>query len=109
MEITRGDSKGLYFQRKRDGQPILQEAENIYFTVKVNNNTEEAVFQKTIADMTFDEDGYYHFTINPEDTNGLNYGDYVYDIEVKIADYTKTISQGTLSITKETTFPANEV
>jgi len=109
MEITRGDTHSYYFQRKRDGEPITTEAENIYFTVKNNNYNEEVVFQKTIDDMDFDENYYYHFTINPEDTNGLDYGDYVYDIEVKIDTYTRTIAKGILSITKEATFPKNEV
>lgn len=109
MQITRGDSKGLKFQRKSNGEPIMQVADNIYFTVKVNNYVDEVVFQKTINDMDFDEYGYYHFVINPEDTNGLNYGDYVYDLEVKEEEYTRTISQGIFSITKETTFPINEV
>ena len=109
MELTRGDSKALYFRRMSKGQPILTEANKVYFTVKKNYDIEEALFQKTKDDMTFDEEGYYHFTINPEDTNNLDYGDYVYDIEVKTANYTKTISKGTLSITKEVTHKNNEV
>ena len=110
MVITRGDTKGLKFQRKRDGKPITQEAENIYFTVKDNNYTNDILFQKTIDDMDFDEDAYYHFTILPEDTNDLEYGDYKYDIEVKISDiYVKTIAKGILTVQEETTFVDNEV
>ena len=109
MQLTRGDTKALKFQRKSEGQVIKTVADNIYFTVKKNNSTNDVIFQKTINDMTFDDEGFYHFTINPIDTNNLSYGEYVYDIEVKIDNYVKTIAQGTLSITKEVTFASNEV
>ena len=110
MNITRGDTKSFKFRRKSDGKPITQEADNIYFTVKNTNYTDEVLFQKTIDDMDFDEEYYYHFTILPKDTNELEYGDYKYDIEVKIGDtYVKTIAKGTLKIEEETTFMVNEV
>ena len=110
MNITRGDTKSFKFQRKSDGQPITTIADKIYFTVKETNYTNDMIFQKTIDDMTFDEEYYYHFTILPEDTNDLEYGDYKYDIEVKIGDtYVKTISKGIFKIEDETTHATNEV
>ena len=109
MQITRGDTKALKFQRKANGEPILTMANKVYFTVKLNYKEKEALFQKTIDDMTFDASGYYHFTINPEDTNNLDYGDYVYDLEIKTDNYTKTISKGAFSVTNEVTFSNNEV
>lgn len=110
MNITRGDTKSFKFQRKSEGQPITAEADNIYFTVKYSNSVEDALIQKTISDMTFDENYFYHFTILPSDTNGLEYGNYSYDIEVKVGDtYVKTIAKGTFTIEEETTFAENEV
>jgi len=109
MEIVRGDTKALKFQRKMDGEPILIKADKVYFTVKKNTRDKEALFQKTIADMSFDSEGVYHFIIEPEDTNNLSYGDYVYDLEVKIENYTRTIAKGTISVVDEVTFPINEV
>lgn len=110
MQITRGDTKALYFQRKRNDEPILEEIDKVYFTVKTNDDEDnkEIIFQKTKEDMTFDEDGIYHFVINPEDTETLNYGDYVYDLEVKASNYTKTIDKGVFSITSEVTHKENE-
>ena len=110
MEIVRGDTKALKFQRKMNGEPILDRVDKAYFTVKKNTSEDDPIFQKTINDMTFDSEGFYHFIVEPEDTNNLTYGDYVYDVEVMIGStYKKTISRGTLSIVDEVTFPINEV
>lgn len=57
----------------------MQRAQEIYFTVKKMWTDTEFVIQKSLADMTFDQQGYYHFTIAPEDTEGLAYGKYVWD------------------------------
>lgn len=110
MEIIRGDTAQYKFQRlDNSGNVITEKADKIYFTVKENYDTKIITFQKTIEDMTFDENYYYHFVINPEDTNELKYGDYVYDIEVKKDDYKQTISKGIFKITEEVTFYINEV
>ncbi len=109
MEITRGDTKGLTFKRRNsDGSVITEKADKIYFTVKKNSVTGGITFQKTIDDMTFDSDGTYHFIINPSDTNSLSYGNYCYDLEVKIDDYVKTIAKGDFIITEEVTHKENE-
>lgn len=110
MKIVRGDTAQFKFQRlDSNNEPILIEADAIYFTVKKNYFTEDYVIQKKLSDMTFDEQGYYHFKIEPEDTNDLLYKDYVYDIEVIVGDYKQTISKGVLTITEEVTYNSNEV
>lgn len=109
LNIRRGDTKGFYFQRKMDGKPITEQAEKIYFSVKENDEVDDVIFQKTIDNMEFDDDSVYHFVVNPEDTDGIDYGDYVYDLEVVIGNYKKTISIGTFEIESEVTFPRNEV
>lgn len=109
LSIRRGDTKGFYFRRTKDGEPIQQEAQSIYFTVKKSSKLNEVVFQKTLDDMDFDEEYFYHLIVNPEDTNGLQYGDYVYDVEVKIENYVKTIAIGKFTIKNEVTFVGNEV
>lgn len=110
MKIIRGDTKKCKFQRKdAEGHAILTIADKIYFTVKKNNTTLEPIFQKTIDDMTFDESGYYHFTIEPEDTNNLDYGNYYYDIERIYEGDKKTISRGQFKVDYEITFAGNEV
>lgn len=114
MNFTRGDTEKFKFQRKDENdKPILTKADEVYFTVKVSDITDKVVFQKRLSDdtITFTDDGYYHFTIEPKDTNNLNYGTYYFDIEVKLNtdNYVKTIKKGNLEITKEITFASNEV
>lgn len=109
MLITRGDIKKIKFQRRKEGQPILEKADKIYFTVKETHYKKEVVIQKTIDDMEFDEQGYYHLIITPEDTNELKYGEYVFDIEVIVEEYKKTLIKGTFKIEEEVTFAENEV
>lgn len=112
MTITmhRGDTKQLKFVRMSGGEPITSQADQIYFTVKraVNPLPKEPVLQKTIDDMVFDEEYYYHLTIEPEDTDELEFGDYDFDIQIT-ADGVKHTTCGTLQITKEVTFAENEV
>lgn len=80
LSINRGTYVGYKAQRKKmDGTPITVEADAIYFIVKKKWTDKTALITKTIDDMTFDEQGYYHFSINPEDTENLAYGTYVWD------------------------------
>ena len=64
--------------------------------------------EKTIDDMTFDEEGIYHFTIEPKDTDKLAYGKYVFDIEVIDKNVKTTICRDEFKITEEVTFSENE-
>lgn len=110
LSMTRGDSATFHFHREdADGKVITTEATKIFFTVKSNAENEAFVIQKTIEDFVFDENSEYHFTINPDDTNDLAYGDYVYDLEVIREDGSKqTISKGTFTLTWESTWASNE-
>lgn len=78
--INRGTSLKLRAQRKNyEGKPITEIAEEIYFIVKKRWTDKTALITKDLSDMVFDEEGYYHFTIKPEDTENLPYGEYVWD------------------------------
>ena len=112
MRLTRGDTKYFKFARKdAEGNIITERAEKLYFTVKPDFDEDEVVIQKTIDDMTFDEDGWYHFVLEPDDTNYLEFSAYVYDIEVYIPsrDYVQTIAKGYFILDKEVTHKRNEV
>ena len=110
MKITRGDTAGYNFQRKdAEGNVITTTPDALYFTVKAKWTDEKALIQKTINDMTKDEDGTWHFVIQSDETDGLPYGNYVYDIEVIDDDAVQTISKGMLTITEEATWQVNEV
>lgn len=80
IKINRGTSLRLKAQRKDPaGNPILTKAEEIYFIIKKRWTDKTALITKDLSDMTFDEDGYYHFDIAPTDTETLPYGKYVWD------------------------------
>ena len=109
MNIIRGDTAKFKFQRlDANGEPILIRAQRIYFTVKLKYTDAAFILQKTIDDMTFDNEGFYHFVIEPSDTDNLMFGDYVYDIEVITDEYKQTISLGKLALMKEVTHVGNE-
>lgn len=87
--INRGTSIRLKAQRlDANGNPILVQAEEIYFIVKKKWTDSAALITKDLSNMTFDEEGYYHFTIAPEDTESLAYGQYVWDFTAVEADDT---------------------
>jgi len=80
ISLNRGTTLKLKAQRiGADGNPILVQAQEIYFIVKRNWTDSTALVTKDITNMTFDQEGYYHFTIKPEDTENLPYGTYVWD------------------------------
>lgn len=110
MKQIRGDTKKYKFQRKKaDGTVITDRPDSLYFTVKNSYNDPLPVIQKTLNDMTLDQDGTYHFTIEPEDTDNLKYKTYVYDIQVTAGGIKTTIAKGNFVIKEEVTFARNEV
>ena len=110
LSIIRGDTKFYKFQRKnKNKEVILEKADKVYFTVKKNSQVKDVVFQKTIEDMLFDEDGTYHFVIEPKDTDGQDYDKYRYDVQVEHDGVKKTIAIGIFEIKEEVTFAENEV
>ena len=109
LKVIRGDTTKFKFTRKdNEGHTITQEATKLYFTVKENGYVKNAIIQKTIDDMEFNE-GEYTFTIDGTDTDSLNYGTYKYDLEVVEDEYKQTISKGDFVIEEEITFTENEV
>jgi hypothetical protein len=80
ISINRGTTLRLKAQRKdAQGEPILTPAQEIYFIVKKRWTDKVALINKSLDDMVFDQEGYYHFTIYPTDTENLPYGQYVWD------------------------------
>lgn len=110
LEQIRGDSVVWHFHRTdKRGVIIADVPDKIYFTVKWSPEDEDYLFQKTKDDIAFDTNTYeYSIQIAPEDTNKLEYGDYVYDIEVIKNGEKRTIARGTYRITWESTWQSNE-
>lgn len=115
MEITmaRGDLvKRTFVVKGVDKNPYVDPFDNIYFTVKRLANDKNYKFQKRLSDggiMSLG-DGEYEFTIQPEDTDNLEFpADYEFDIELVIEGEIKQTFYGVLHLTKEVTHHYNEV
>lgn len=114
-EFPRGDTYRLRKFRITDKNKnliSLTDAEQLYFTVKTDTNSNKVLFQKRKNEgIELGEDGYYHITIESEDTNNLDYGTYVYDIQLKSTNpktLVKTLFDGTITLTDEVTWEVNE-
>ena len=113
LEFTRGDTKAFKFKlQDKNKQPLnLTGSDNLYMTVKKDINSNKIIFQKRTGNgIELKDDGYYHVTINPDDTNDLPYGQYGYDIELKTGTgIVKTLVVGTITLTEEYTFKGDEI
>ena len=110
IQFTRGDTQIINFNLKdANGNNIeLATGDKLYFTVKKDANSTDVIMQKVYpTDITYSE-GKYQFTIEPTDTNSLEYGTYEYDIELKTGTYVKTLSKGRIELTDEITFVGDE-
>lgn len=110
MEITRGDYDVFKFKRTMNGEVIETMPDKVYFTVKRSEYEDDFLFQKRLNEgIVIDKDFIYNVEITPEDTNDLDFGDYIYDIEIVAGDKPKTIDKGVFKITYEVTTAKNEV
>lgn len=98
MEIIRGDSGIFSIEITTDTGEVyeIQPNDQITFTVKENTDTDEVLIQKSGISIE----------IEPIDTEDLNYGEYVYDIQfVNESGFTDTIVPPTpFIIDEEVTF-----
>ena len=74
IAMTRGDSESITV---RCSEPF-NEGDAVYLTVREDAESDIA-FQKIVTEF---DDGAAIFGIFPEDTEPLDFGDYVYDIQV---------------------------
>ena len=110
LEFTRGDTQVIKFQLKDRAGNILQmsEGDQLYFTVKQNENSSKVLLQKKYPDGIDYTDGYFIIIVDTSDTSDLAYGTYKYDIEVKSGNYVKTLGFGTITLTEEITHKEDE-
>ena len=112
IAMPRGDIHpvrfGLY-QHNHD-EMETQPFDSIYFTVKKNFTYHQYKFQKSLAAGTIVAlgDGSYQFIIMPEDTDGLDFGTYEFDIQVARGMTLKQTFYGKLKLTTEVTHHCNE-
>ena len=112
-EFKRGDTKRLnkFNLLDKSGEPITLTAnDNIYFTMKHKGDTEVLVKKSIGKGIELGDDGYYHITIEPEDTEDLELGPgikFEYDIELDmIVDsnlVVKTLFGGKITLLRDVT------
>jgi len=100
--MTRGDTVSLHIDLVDfNGDPYyLAENDEAIFRVKKNACTKELLIEK---ELETDEDGLLVLLIEPEDTENLRFGVYVYEVEVITSDdsHFTVISDSTLELGKE--------
>ena len=104
VSVTRGDSASIPLTvTKADGSQFMPDStagEKITFTVRQGAKGEDypALIQKDITGTRIE--------IEPEDTENLDYGSYIFDVEVKYMEdelETKTVIIGQFNVMAEVT------
>jgi hypothetical protein len=110
FEFPRGDTCPISFTlTDSEGSPLDLSTSEIYFTMKKSYSTQDYILQKKKSTYGITVDGNKcALILSHNDTAQLSYGNYVYDIQVKSGDYVKTLVLGTITLTNESTWKANE-
>ena len=99
ITLTRGDTfVALISITKQDGTPYVpNDGDKVRFAMKAKYEDPEPLVVKDIPIDTLT------LTLHPEDTKGLSFGKYVYDIQLTKADGTVDtfITKATIKITEE--------
>lgn len=110
FEFPRGDTCPISFDiTDSEGNELDLSTSEIYFTMKNNYNTTSYIVQKkkSLGGITVNgKQG--SLVLTHDDTAELNYGKYVYDIQIKSGTYVKTLAIGQITLTNESTFKSNE-
>ena len=115
IELIRGDTSDTYkFQRTNDDGVITTKVQNVWITFKRTPECKECLFQKTLrtGGVTFSEEDYfYRFKIEKDDTCDLLCGTYGFDIAIlnEIGEKKTLINNGVLKIVNNYTHKENEV
>ena len=111
ISLPRGDIRNFKIAVKEtSGDLTALEFDDIFFTAKMTFMNTDYILQKRLSDgdITKDEEGYYLFSLLPEDTNNLPFGEYDFDIELLKNGAIKQTTLGKLMITPEVTYQSNE-
>lgn len=99
ISLTRGDTTRLNVNINNDSQPYeISTDDELKMTVKKNARDENICFQKTVKGGTL-------IHIKPEDTAGMEFGKYAYDIQLTTAagDVYTVIGPETFELLQECT------
>lgn len=101
--MTRGDSETLTVKMfDPDGALPFAEGDKLTLTFKTSVHTDDIALQKTVTEFV---DGNAIFAFAPEDTRGLDFRSYIYDIQFTEASGTVTtiVTASNWNITAEVT------
>ena len=101
INMARGDT--LSFGLEFEG--LGQDLDSAFMTVKKNALDETPLFQKSLGDgISKTEDYKYIVRVLPEDTEELDAGEYVFDVQITANGDVFTIMLGVLVISQDVTF-----
>lgn len=80
--LTRGDSACIELQVVNGENPYDFSEDEVKFSLKKRLSDKQPLIQKTFGNYD-SETNKASITIEPEDTAGLDFGDYLYDIQLK--------------------------
>lgn len=111
MNLTRGDTLKIKFAiQNTQGDKISKEdISTLFLTLKKSSYSKEYIFQKTLQDFEVDDNGMYCVIFEPKDTETLDYGEYVFDIEVTLQNRYRKTRIYKLELTEEATFHGGDV
>ena len=104
LTMTRGDTITYSFHFKDSvGADINITAWHVNLMVKraYTDNDVDALISKEVSVHTDPTHGQTVLTINPADTTGVDYGDYVYDFRIRNVTVIYTIMKGKFTIEPE--------
>lgn len=115
IELVQGDVSKVYkfCRRNADGEIIQTVPQKMWLTCKDSYSSKEVVFQKTLEkgiDFS-EEDHYYRFQIESEESENLECKDYGFEIAIlnEIGEKKTLLEDGRLKIRNHYTKKENEV
>ncbi len=96
ITLTRGDTLRLELKLERNGEEYIpSDNDKVRFAMKRNYSDDEVLILKEINDL--------YLELKPSDTKHLEYGPYVYDMEITYSDgaVDTFIAGGRLTLTLE--------
>lgn len=100
FDLIRGDT--LMFTIKIEN--LEEDLNSCYFSCKKSITDENYTFQKSLNNgITKEELGKYTVRVAPEDTQNIEIGQYIYDLQIGIGDDIYTVMNGSIIIEHEIT------
>ena len=115
IDIVQGDTSPVFkFQRKDVNDNVITTLpQKMWVTFKTDTITDKVLIQKTLgAGIEYSEDdNYYRFSLQPDDTANICCGTYGFDIAIldEMGNKFTLLNNGVLNISSHYTKKSNEV